>query len=379
MTRPNIIADNEIPFLRGVLEDHANVSYLPGSAISNELIKKTDALIIRTRTSCDEKLLAGTAVRYIATATVGYDHIDTGYCDRAGIVWTNAPGCNASSVEQYILSVLLALSELESANLNELTIGIVGVGHVGGRVKSISETLGMKVLLNDPPRARKEGADCFVDLYRIRQRADIISLHVPLNYKGPDKTFHLVDKEFFYGLERKPVLINTSRGEVVSTGALKTALLQQKLKAAVLDVWEGEPEVDTELLGLVDIATPHIAGYATDSKANGTRMSVRALSRYFGLGLDDWTPAGLPAPETEHAALDGRGKHLRETLREAVFLSYNVMNDDHALRSAPRRFEYLRANYPVRREPAAYSIRIVNDEAGAGRVLKKLGFRVLNG
>lgn len=369
-----IVVDQDIPFLRGALEGAARVDYLPGTQIDRKSLMAADALITRTRTKCDGSLLGGTQIRFIATASIGYDHIDTAYCDAAGIKWTNAPGCNSGSVEQYILSVLLGVAGRFDYSLEDRCIGIIGVGNVGSKVERISRVMGMRVLLNDPPRARSEGPEDFVDINRILQEADFVTLHVPLHKEGTDRTWHLVDDQFLAGMQGHAVLINSSRGEVVDGTALKKALKQSGIRAAVLDVWEGEPEIDRELLDLVDIGTPHIAGYSIDGKANATTMSVRALSRFFGLGLDDWSPEGLPVTGNDNYILDASRFDLQDLLLLIATKAYPVMRDDAALRRDPSRFEELRANYPVRREPEAIRVNLINDHAGAGPVLKKLGY-----
>ncbi len=373
-----IVADNKIPFLKGVLDQVADMVFLPGKEISAADVREADALITRTRTCCDASLLDGSDMKFIATATIGYDHIDTEYCDRQGIGWTNAPGCNSFSVEQYILSVLLNIASQESFELKDKTIGIIGVGHVGSKVEKIARALGMRVLLNDPPRARKEGPHAFEDLEYILQEADIITLHVPLNLSGEDKSYYLAGHDFFGQLAKKVLFINSSRGKVVDSGALKAALQDQKLGWAVLDVWEGEPGIDLELLELARIATTHIAGYSTDGKAKGTSMSVQAVSRFFNLGFDDWYPDRIPAPEHPEITMDGTGMELQEMLLDVVNRAYNVMEDDRRLRESPEHFEELRGTYPIRREPGAFRVKIINDPAGAGAVLEKLGFQVMS-
>jgi erythronate-4-phosphate dehydrogenase len=372
-----IVADNKIPFLKGVLDQVADMVYLPGGDISTSDVREADALITRTRTCCDASLLDGSGVKFIATATIGFDHIDTEYCERKGIGWTNAPGCNSCSVEQYILSVLLNIASQEGFDLSSKTLGIVGVGHVGSKVEKIARVLGMQVLLNDPPRARAEGPHSFVDLAQILQEADIITLHVPLNLSGEDKTYHLAGNDFFRHVAKKGVFINSSRGGVVDSGALKAALMNHKLAGAVLDVWEGEPGIDLEFLDMARIATTHIAGYSTDGKAKGTSMSVQAISRFFGLGFDDWYPDKLPGPEHPEITLDGTGLDRQEMLLDVVNRSYNVMEDDRRLRESPERFEELRGSYPIRREAGAFRVKIINDQAGAGAILEKLGYQVI--
>ena len=302
-----IVIDNKIPYIRGAFEGVAKVVYLPGSKTTPEVVKDADAIETRTRTICNEKLLAGSSVKFIATATIGYDHIDTEYCDAAGIKWTNAPGCNSKSVEQYIASTLMVLAERKNLQLKELCIGIVGVGNVGSKVARVSDLLGMKVLLNDPPRERAEGSAAFVSLKQIMDQADIITLHVPLKMKGEDATFHLGSGEFFSGLVRKPILINSCRGEVVDTLAVKEALKNNQISGFVCDCWENEPDIDLELLAMTEIATPHIAGYSKDGKATGTQMSVHAISQFFGLGLENWRPSEVEQPENPVFELDGTG------------------------------------------------------------------------
>jgi erythronate-4-phosphate dehydrogenase len=233
----------------------------------------------------------------------------------------------------------------------------------------------MSVLLNDPPRARKEGPDGFVSLDVIRREANIITLHVPLCHSGEDRTHHIADREFFTGLARNPILINTSRGEVVDGNALKNALASGAVRAASLDVWENEPDPDRELMYMVDLATPHIAGYSVDGKANATGMSVRALSRHFNLGMDDWEPEGLPPPRIDNLIIDGSRFDLQELLMVIARRSYDVLRDDDVLRRDPRKFEFLRVSHPVRREPPAIRVSILNDFIGAGPVLQQLGYR----
>src|SRR5665647_1220940 len=254
-----IIIDDKIPYIRGAFEDVAEVIYLPGSKTTPEIVKDANAIVTRTRTNCNENLLKDSSVKFIATATIGFDHIDTDYCDAAGIKWTNAPGCNSKSVEQYIASTLMVLAQRKNLLLKDLCIGIVGVGNVGSKVARVCELFGMKVLLNDPPRQRAEGADAFVSLEEVMEQADIITLHVPLNMKGEDVTFHMADTAFLTSLKKKPILINSCRGEVMETVAVKTALKNGQLSEFVCDCWENEPDIDLELLSLTAIATPHIA------------------------------------------------------------------------------------------------------------------------
>ena len=375
-TRIKIIADSKIPFLKGVLEPYADILYIRGSDISSDYIRDADALIVRTRTKCNKELLEGSNVRFIATATIGFDHIDTDYCASRKITWQNAPGCNSSSVEQYVLAALLVLSAEKNFTLAGSTIGIIGVGYVGTKIKRIAKLLGMNILLNDPPRERQEGRSSFVTLERIIQESDIISFHVPLIITGQDKTFHMVNNKFLNDLRKKVHLINTSRGEVIEEKALKNAIVSGKLGSVVLDVWEKEPLVDKDLLEMVNIATPHIAGYSLDGKANGTKMSVKALNSFFNLGLENWSPDDIPMPLDNKIILDAAGKNLEVIIKEAVLKTYNILDDDAKFRKSISSFEEQREHYSPRREYGAYVIQLLNDHDNAGKILMELGFDV---
>jgi len=370
-----IIIDDKIPYIQGAFENVAEVVYLPGSKTTAEIVKDADAIITRTRTICNEKLLAGSSVKFIATATIGYDHIDTDYCDITGINWTNAPGCNSKSVEQYIASTLMVLAERKNLQLKELCVGVVGVGNVGSKVARVCNLLGMKVLLNDPPREREEGSDAFVSLQQVMEEADIITLHVPLNWNGDDATYHLGNESFFTSLKRQPILINSCRGEVVETNAVKQAIKAGQISAFVCDCWENEPDIDLELLALTELATPHIAGYSKDGKATGTLMSVQAISDFFGLGLSNWQPSGIELPSNPIIELDGKGLSEQEIISKAILHTYDIRNDDFNFRNNPAQFEQQRGDYPTRREFPAFTIKARNVEGKMLEKLKWMGFR----
>lgn len=371
-----IIIDDKIPYIKGALEPFAEVIYLPGNKTTPEIVKDTDAIITRTRTTCNEKLLAGSKVKFIATATIGYDHIDTAWCEQSGISWTNAPGCNSKSVEQYIASALMALAEKKNFSLKEKTIGIVGVGNVGAKVARLCEIFGMKVLLNDPPRARTEGGKSFVELENILANADIITLHVPLNLEGIDKTYHLADDTFFARAKKHPAIINSCRGEVTDTLSLKLALKSGQISGAVIDCWENEPKLDRELLDLADLATPHIAGYSKDGKANGTSMSIRAVSKFFNLGINNWKCSGVELPASTEIFIEGNGKTTQQVLAEAIFATYDIREDDKRLRTSVETFELQRGDYPVRREFPTFELICKINSIKTINKLKQLGFKL---
>lgn len=373
-----IIADDKIPFLKGVLEPFASIEYLNYSQITNEKLKDVDALLIRTRTKCNKELLEGTKVKFIATATIGFDHIDTKYCDEKNIKWLNAPGCNSGSVMQYFASAILSLAHKKNISLKDKTLGIIGVGNVGSKVERFAKTIGMKVLLNDPPRERVEGKDKFVSLDELISHSDIITFHVPLNKEGNDKTFHLADKNFFNKFDNQKIFINTSRGEVIDTSALKEAIEEEKISSLVLDVWENEPNIDIDLLSKTDIATPHIAGYSADGKANGTSICVNALNEFFNLGLEKkWYPKEIPAPNNSSLIeIDCSNKPEQEIIFDVINHTYKIYDDDFRLRNSVQSFEKQRANYPIRREFHYYTLKLKNVYTSLQEIFTNLGFNL---
>ena len=334
-----VIVDNKIPYIHEALENLADeVVYLPGKSFTPEIVKDADALITRTRTQCNRQLLEGSKVQFIGTATIGFDHIDTTYCQEAGITWNNCPGCNAGGVEQYLHAVLLLLQRDRGICLKKATLGIVGVGHVGTRVQHMAERLGMRVLVNDPPRT-DQGEKGFTDLKTLTEECDIITFHTPLIREGIYKTFHLADTEFFASLKKKPVVINTSRGEVFETAAVLNALNEGLISDAVIDVWENEPTINLELLDKVFIGTPHIAGYSANGKINATRMVLEAFCRYFHKEAN----FHLELPPDPNAPYSDD-----EDTR--ILQQYNPFRDYNELKAHPEKFEQLRGDYPLRRE-----------------------------
>jgi erythronate-4-phosphate dehydrogenase len=372
-----IVIDEKIPFIRGVFEPWADVVYSPGRAIDDAMVADADALIVRTRTKCDSRLLEKSRIRIIASATIGFDHLDTKWLDQAGIKWVNAPGCNSGSVMQYVTAALLFLASRHSLDLRSLTLGVVGIGHVGSKVVTAARALGMRVLQNDPPRERREGTADFSPLDQLLDESDILTLHVPLTLEGDDRTRHLINAKTLKNLSKNCILINTSRGEVVDNTALRRALESKTIRGAVLDVWEGEPEADRQLLNLTDIATPHIAGYSVDGKANATVNSVRKTAATLGIPLLEWSPESLPLPaepeidlELHHAVTDPV-----DLAGVAVRHTYRISEDDSLFRGNPEKFEYLRDNYRARREFGSYMVK--NADPAAGQILSGLGFRIM--
>lgn len=348
------VIDEKIPFLREALEamGHSVVA-LPGLKICADDVVDADALFVRTRTHCGAELLAGSKVRFIGTATIGYDHIDTAYCAENGIRWTSAAGCNAGAVLQYVQSVIYTWSKERCCPVEGLSLGIVGVGEIGSRVATWAEEAGMRVYRNDPPRQEKEDGDAFVSLAEIAEMCDIITFHPTLKRDGQYPSYHLADEAFFASLKRCRLLINASRGPVVDNKALLDALENGTLSDAVLDVWEGEPDLSLSLLNKVYIATPHIAGYSAEGKLNATALVLMAFASFSGYEGELPLPQ-LPAPVPSMI--------VASTFADAMLEIYKPHSDSHVLKDHPESFEEQRNNYHLRREPSAYKIHLKCDK-----------------
>lgn len=341
--RLKIVADKAIPFLEGVFDPYADMTYLPGDKIGPEDVKDADVLMVRTRTKCNAALLEGSKVKFIATATIGTDHIDFPYCDSKGIVVRNAPGCNAGGVMEYVFSALYGLASRRSISLQGDTIGIIGVGHVGSLIERMGRALGFKILKCDPPRAEAEGSFGFCDLEYLLQNSQIVTLHVPLD----ETTRGMADSEFFSLMQPGAFFINAARGEVVCDDALKAAI--PKLGPVIIDTWNHEPDIDLDLMDKVAIATPHIAGYSYQGKQNGTAAAVRAVAHYFGITeLYEFFPK-TDLPENEAVKLDLKGLNQGE-IASVLQYNYPIFTDDFMLRLNPENFDKLRSEYNYRRE-----------------------------
>ncbi|MDE5554736.1 MAG: 4-phosphoerythronate dehydrogenase [Muribaculaceae bacterium] len=332
--RLNFVIERNVPFIAGLLEPYANVTYLAADEFTPKAVKDADALIVRTRTRCDADLLAKSKCRFIGTATIGTDHIDSKWCEANGITVINAPGCNAPAVAQYVFASIM---QLANRPLPQYTIGIVGVGHVGSIVERWARGLGMNVMVCDPPRMRAEGGEHWSTLAEIAEKADIITFHTPLTREGDDATYHIADDVFFASLKRSPIIINSARGPICDTDALIRALDSGEVSAAAIDCWEGEPDISLELLKRAAIATPHIAGYSHDGKVRATQMILDAITTFFY----------LPRVTTSAAT----PKAVARTVKPlAIAESYNPLADTIALKNDHSTFEALRNNYRYRSE-----------------------------
>lgn len=366
-----LVADSTVPYLSGIAESFAEVEYVRPAGFTRENIRDADVLIVRSIDKCTRQLLEHTPVKLIATATIGFDHIDTAYCDRAGIRWTNAPGCNARSVAEYVLASLIVAARKTGEPLAGKTLGIIGVGHVGSQVERLARSYGMRILRNDPPRAEAENDPSFVGLPELAAEADIITVHTPLTREGEFPTYHLAGRDFFKSLRRRPWFINAARGAVHDTAALLEAKKQGYISELILDCWENEPGIDRELLDLATVATPHIAGFSADGKANATRMCLEAIGRFYGMEIErigQVRPAPPASPEIDLDRFSGN------RVEEAVLTSFDPRRIDRLLRESPGQFEYFRNHYDHPREFAAYTVK--NARPDEAPLLQAIGFRL---
>jgi len=388
-----ILADENIPLVREAFGQLGDVHLLPGRALSATTVRDADVLLVRSVTPVNAALLDGSRVRFVGTATIGTDHVDEDYLRRRGIRFAYAPGSNADSVADYVTAALIEVAARLHMTLRGRSLGVVGVGNVGSRVVRRALALGMSVLKNDPPLARVTSDPTYLPLDALME-CDFVTLHVPLTRAGQDATYHLFDAGLLRQLKRGAVLINTARGAVVDNGALLAVLQSGHLAAAVLDVWENEPDIRAELLERVTIGTPHIAGYSLDGKVNGTVMLHRALCEFLGV-RDEWRPEIHVAPpedaviELTAPAVATSSEPSADACLAAVATAvrhvYDIWRDDAALRcilnlpphQRPQYFDRLRKEYPVRREFSRYTVCLrINVCPETAQVLEGLGFRV---
>jgi len=377
-----IVADANIPLLDEAFGPVGAVRALPADAITPDAVADADALLVRSVTRVDGALLDESRVRFVATATIGLDHVDTAYLDHRNIGFASAQGSNARSVAEHVLAALCVLARRTGRDLFGLTVGIVGVGNVGGRLARMLEGLGIRVLRNDPPLARQTDDPIYVPLDALAE-ADVITFHVPLTRTGRDATHHMVSADLIARLKPGVWLVNTARGAVAGTDALAGAVDAGRLGALVCDVWEGEPAIPVRLLQRADLATPHVAGYSYDGKVNGTRMVLGAFAEHFGLERD-WDPAPL-MPPPEHPRVDiPAGAGAQEALGRAVRAAYDIEADDRRLRAMgdrpendrPTYFKTLRREYPVRREFPETTAVLTETDAAVAETLAAAGFGV---
>ena len=389
-----IICATNMPFALEAFSTLGEARILEGRDISAADVRDAGILALRSTTQVNRALLEGSQVRFVGTATIGTDHLDLAYFQEAGIHWCFAPGCNANSVSEYITAALLALGERHGITLEGKTIGVIGVGNVGSRVVTKARALGMRVLMNDPPRERAEygvqgsgfrGENLeseFVSLDRILAESDIITVHVPLTKDGPDKTFHLADGDFFSRARKGLIFLNAARGAVVDTPALLKALDLGQVGHVVLDTWEGEPKYRADMLARVDIGTPHIAGHSFEGKVMGTVMVYREACRFLGVPAT-WSHEPLMPPAlVPRVEVDAAGRTDEAVLREVVRKLYDIEADDRRLRDTAvmddvlraKAFDRLRKDYPERREFQYTTVRLKQTSPRLRAKFDGLGF-----
>lgn len=376
-----IVADENIPFVREAFSTLGDITTLAGRAMTAASVRDADMLLVRSVTRVGKDLLSGSKVSFVATATIGFDHIDIEYLKQAGIAFASAPGCNSNSVAEYVLSALLVLAERKGFALEEKAVGIIGCGNVGSKVRAKLEALGIARLVNDPPLKDHTGDPNFVELDEILS-ADVITLHVPLERGGKYPTVQMVNESFLGKMKSSSVLINSSRGKVVDDHALLTAL-QSGHVSAVLDVWQNEPNIDGRILERVELATPHIAGYSYDGKVRGTEMIYEAACKFFGVSPTWRLVDNLPATPIKRLEFSDSSRDA-EVIRASIFGSYDIREDDGRLRQILKMpesergayFDKLRKTYSIRREFPCREIIISKRRQKLTEKLRGIGFRV---
>lgn len=378
-----IAADENMPFAREAFSTLGEVRLSPGRKMSAETVREANCLAVRSVTKVNRELLEGSAVKFVGTATIGTDHVDTGWLAGAGIGFASAPGCNAVSVAEYVTASLFVLAGERGFRLRGKKLGVVGAGNVGSRVAARAGALGLDVVLNDPPLAEKTGDPRYRPLEEIYD-CDIVTFHVPMEKTGPHPTYHLLDRSLLELLKPGVIILNTSRGSVADNEALEETLDSGKVAASVLDVWEGEPQVRLTLLERVTIGSPHIAGYSFDGKARGTSMIYRAACKHFGK-TPSWDAAPLlPPPHVARIRVEGEVEDPEQAVGVAVLAAYPILEDDSRMRELLKMdsaeqgayFDRMRKEYWVRREFEAFTVELAPGLAAAAETLKKLGFKV---
>ncbi|QAV21953.1 4-phosphoerythronate dehydrogenase PdxB [Proteus hauseri] len=368
-----ILVDENMPYAEQLFRQLGEVKAVPGRPLPADELNDTDALMVRSITKVNESLLSGKPVKFVGTATAGFDHVDLAWLKQQQIGFSSAPGCNAIAVVEYVFSALMVLAEQDGFQLIDKTVGIVGVGNVGGRLAKRLRSLGVNVLLCDPPRADNGDDETFYPLETLLNEADILTFHTPLNKSGPYTSYHLINESNLEKLPEGCILVNASRGEVVDNQALLSALERGKALRVVLDVWEPEPDLSLALLDKIDIATPHIAGYTLEGKARGTTQVYEAYCDFIGQPQHVELSTLLPVPVI--STISVQGELTQSLLKQLIHLVYDVRRDDAPLRQVAGikgEFDKLRKFYPVRREWS--SLQVICDNETTANTLNAIGF-----
>ncbi|UQB41350.1 4-phosphoerythronate dehydrogenase [Thiomicrospira microaerophila] len=372
MPQKTLIIDDAIPYAEAIFSHLGQIKLIPGRDINSDTVKQADAIIIRSRTQVNAALLDTSPVRFVGSTVVGLDHIDQAWLSKQGIHFYSAQGCNANSVAEYVINGLLEIAEQKNWILPEMTLGIVGVGHVGRLVNQKAKILGIRTLLNDPPRARCEGKNDFCSLESLLKEADIITLHTPLTKTGSDPTFHLLNENNLKLIKPNGMIINAARGGIID----EQAWLKINNSANIIDCWQNEPNISAELYFKADIATAHIAGHSLEAKVAGSEMVYRQLCQFWQIEpKTDWKQQLPPAPTAlEPVATDNEQRALYQIIKQ----TYDLRLDDQAIRSPDINqvragFELHRRQYPIRREWALHKLKKTPNKR-LNQTLEKLGF-----
>ncbi len=379
----NIVADENIPYVQEAFKTVGTVRLVPGRTMTAATVKDAQVLLVRSVTKVNRDLLENSQIQFVGSATAGLDHIDSEYLHSCGLAFASAQGGNANSVAEYVVTAMLIIANQEGQRLAGKSIGIVGVGNIGHLVKEKAESLGMTIVLNDPPLEQQTGDKKYRPLKEVLN-CEVVTLHVPLTYEGPFKTFHLFNGATLAQLKPSAIFINTSRGEVVDSLALLNRYKKTTAGKTVLDVWESEPNIDWELFQQVTLGTPHIAGYSLDGKAEGTFLIYQALCQHLGL-TPSWRPShSLPSPAVPRVEIETKEKTV-EVIQGILTKGVYDLEGDHTRMAAllklpqdnrPLAFDSLRKHYPIRREFHNTKVRLLNGHTELQRVVEGLGFRI---
>ncbi|VAY02320.1 Erythronate-4-phosphate dehydrogenase [Arsenophonus endosymbiont of Aleurodicus dispersus] len=363
-----------MPYATQLFATIGKVKPVSGRSISSLQLATVDALMVRSVTKINEALLRKSKVKFVGTATAGFDHVDRKWLAQAGIAFSAACGCNAVSVVEYVFSALLLLAELDCFDLREKIVGIVGVGNVGSLLNQRLKVWGVNTLLCDQPRAdAADNSDQFWPLEKLVNQADILTFHTPLNKFGRYSSYHLLNEDLLAAMPAGRILLNTSRGAVVDSQALLKALEGGKKIDVILDVWQNEPCISLSLLSKARIGTPHIAGYSLEGKVRGTIQIFYAFSQFLGQVQQIKLTDLLPISDFNEITI--RGELTQANLKHLVHLVYDVSRDSMSFKKIAHlagQFDHIRKYYPERREWSSLMVRC--DDVNAANTLKMLGF-----
>ena len=368
----NLVADDTILLLDELFGDLAKITRVNGRSINSEQVANADALVLRSTAKVTPALLKGSKVQFVGTCTIGTDHLATDYMDANSIVWRNAPGCNAAGVADYVIACLNHAWQTLGIDPSQQTIGIVGAGNVGGQLAQRLQKAGFNLLQCDPPKA-DGGHQGYVELDELLARCQIVCLHTPLTKTGAHATDNLLHEQRIKNLAKGTVLISAGRGEVVDQQALLERQKTHQDLHLFMDVWHQEPNIDKSLFDYCHCVTPHIAGYSLEGKMRGTYMIYEDFCKHFGLpskhNLDDL----IPKPDLSMLQLNPTAE-AKQVLALACGNVYPLMQDNARMRE-DNDFDWLRKNYPVRREFSSLKLRGITD-AKTSAMMSGLGFGI---